>query len=122
MRVGWTWDRAWLYVTGGFAAARLESNVTIPVLGTFSDKRTAYGWVAGAGLEYAFWNNWSVKAEYLYYNLGRHSTIIGGSFTNFAPATGGFSTASVRDDGHILRAGLNYRFGWGVPAPVIARY
>src|SRR5436853_3826156 len=25
MRVGLTWDRAWLYVTGGFAAARLEA-------------------------------------------------------------------------------------------------
>jgi hypothetical protein len=47
---------------------------------------------------------------------------IGGAFTNFAPATGGFSTASVRDDGHIVRAGLNYRFGWALPAPVVARY
>jgi outer membrane immunogenic protein len=67
-------------------------------------------------------NNFSVKAEYLYYNLGRHSVTIGGAFTNFAPATGGFSTASVRDDGHIVRAGLNYRFGWALPAPVVARY
>jgi outer membrane immunogenic protein len=69
-----------------------------------------------------FWKKWSIKAEYLYYNLGRHSTTISGSFTNFAPPTGGFSTASVRDDGHIVRAGLNYRFGWGAPAPVVARY
>src|SRR5712671_5345055 len=27
MRIGWAWDRAWLYVTGGFAAARVDLNV-----------------------------------------------------------------------------------------------
>ena len=41
---------------------------------------------------------------------------------NFAPVTGGFSTASVREKGHIVRAGLNYRFGWEPAAPVVARY
>jgi hypothetical protein len=42
-----------------------------------------------------------------YYDIGRQSTTIGGAFTNFAPVTGGFSTASVREKGHIVRAGLN---------------
>src|SRR4051812_45716446 len=95
---------------------------TVVLSGTSSNSRTSLGYALGGGLEYAFWKNWSIKAEYLYYNLGRHSTTISGSFTNFAPPTGGFSTASLRDDGHIVRAGLNYRFGWGAPAPVVARY
>jgi hypothetical protein len=57
-----------------------------------------------------------------YYDIGRQSTTIGGAFTNFAPVTGGFSTASVREKGHIVRAGLNYRFGSEPAAPVVARY
>jgi hypothetical protein len=28
----------------------------------------------------------------------------------------------VREKGHIVRAGLNYRFGWEPAAPVVARY
>lgn len=119
-----------IYATGGLAYGRtdLAGTIGFPIAptvvlsGTSSTSRTSLGYGLGGGVEYAIWNNWSVKAEYLYYNLGRHSTVIGGSFTNFAAATGGFSTASLRDDGHIVRAGLNYRFGWGVPAPVAARY
>jgi outer membrane immunogenic protein len=131
-RIGFAVDRALLYATGGLAYGRTElayagtigfpSAPTVFLSGASATSRTSFGYTLGAGVEYAFWNNWSVKAEYLYYDLGRHSTIIGGSFTNFAPPTGGFSTASVRDNGHIIRAGLNYRFGWLPPAPVVARY
>jgi opacity protein-like surface antigen len=28
------------------------------------------GWIAGGGVEYAWTNNWTLGAEYLYYNLG----------------------------------------------------
>ncbi|MBV9064521.1 MAG: porin family protein [Methylobacteriaceae bacterium] len=131
-RLGVAFGPALVYATGGLAYGRTDlaytGTIGFPIAptvfltGSSSTSRTSLGYALGGGVEYAVWNNWSVKAEYLYYNLGRHSTIIGGSFTNFAPTTGGFSTASVRDDGHILRVGLNYRFGWGVPAPVVARY
>ena len=131
-RLGVTFGPALIYGTGGLAYGRTDLAYTgtigfpiapaIVLTGTSSTSRTSLGYALGGGVEYAFWNNWSVKAEYLYFNLGRHSTVIGGAFTNFAPATGGFSTASVRDDGHIFRAGLNYRFGWAAPAPVVARY
>src|SRR3954451_23189494 len=102
---------ALLYATGGLAYGRTDlaytGTIGFPIAptgvlsGTSSNSRTSLGYALGGGLEYAFWKNWSIKAEYLYYNLGRHSTI-SGSFTNFAPPTGGFSTASVRDDGHIV--------------------
>ena len=40
--------------------------------GSFS--KTAVGWTAGGGLEYAFLNNWSAKPEYLYADLApRHA-------------------------------------------------
>ena len=31
---------------------------------------TATGWTAGAGIEFAAWNNFSIKMEYLYIHLG----------------------------------------------------
>ena len=34
-----------------------------------SNSEIRVGWVAGAGAEYAFASNWSVKAEYLYVDL-----------------------------------------------------
>ncbi len=131
-RFGVAFDRAVIYATGGLAYGRTDLTYsgriffpvapTVFLAGASTNNRTSIGYTLGGGVEYALWNNWSIKGEYLYYDLGRHSTVIGGTYTNFAPATGGFSTASVRENGHVLRAGVNYRFNWGVPAPVVARY
>jgi opacity protein-like surface antigen len=33
-----------------------------------SETRT--GWTVGGGIEWAFWSNWSAKAEYDYYDFG----------------------------------------------------
>jgi outer membrane immunogenic protein len=105
-RVGWAWDRAWLYVTGGFAAARIDASVTIPVgaaAGTYTDRKVLYGWTVGAGLEYAFWYNWSLKGEYLYVRLENREF-----FDNpFGPVP---SRGGVNVDNHIVRLGLNWRF------------
>ena len=101
-RVGWAWDRLWIYGTGGFAAARIQANVTIPGLGTFSDRHIQYGWTVGAGLEYAFWNNLSLKAEYLYVRLENAEFFP--AFTPVVPRGG------LNVDNNIVRVGLNWRF------------
>jgi len=108
-RIGWAWDRAWLYVTGGLAAARVEADVTIPVgfafPGTYSDTRTLYGWTVGAGFEYAFWNNLSFKAEYLYVRFDDNNYFIG------VPQPLAFANnRHIFLDNNIVRAGLNWRF------------
>jgi outer membrane immunogenic protein len=70
------------YVTAGLAYGGASSNTTFTeqvtgacacgaspsVAGSTSAPRA--GWTAGAGLEYMFAPNWTVKAEYLYYDLG----------------------------------------------------
>jgi hypothetical protein len=74
-------------------------------------------YAAGAGVEYAFTPNWSVKVEYLFTDPGRNSR------TFVAPGGLVGFTFNNREQNRILRAGLNYRFGWaGVPVPVLARY
>jgi outer membrane immunogenic protein len=55
--------------------------------------------------------NWSAKLEYQYYNFGS---------TTFTSGTPEIVGARFRDDEHTIKAGLNYRFGWG--GPVATRY
>jgi outer membrane immunogenic protein len=91
-----------------------------PALFAFSSSSANIGWAAG-GVEYALpanWSNWSVKVEYLYYDLGRTTSNI---FYQYAPNSSTV-TGSIRHNGNIVRAGLNYRFNWWTPAPVVARY
>ena len=91
--------------------------------GSLSNSRV--GWTAGGGLEWLFAPNWSVKVEYLYYDL-RTPTFALSPLTNTF-TTGGvvYSSApfaKTRFTGNIVRAGLNYHFNlWG-PAPVVAKY
>ena len=112
-RFGYTWGPALLYAKGGFAW-RDNNNFNVvsggvPVAFTTSGNRSD-GYTVGAGLEYMFAPNWSAKAEYQYYNFG--ST----TFTSPADIAG----ARYRDDEHTVKAGINYRFGWG--GPVVAKY
>jgi outer membrane immunogenic protein len=88
----------------------------------FSDTRV--GWTAGGGLEWMFMPSWSLKAEALYYDLG---TARFASSPIAVPAlTGQFlfniPETRVKYQGVIVRAGVNYHFNWGAPAPVVARY
>jgi len=39
-----------------------------------NSSRIGVGWTAGAGVEYALWNNLTLKVEYLFVNLGRGDT------------------------------------------------
>jgi len=146
-RLGWlpTPD-VLIYGTGGFAYGRIRESVTesltspvllagspVSVTGngtslacaiaapclTGSSSRIATGWAAGFGGEYAVSPNVSVKAEYLYLNLGDDS------FHAVAPATApGFpipasiTAAYNHINLHTVRIGINYRFG----GPLVAAY
>jgi outer membrane immunogenic protein len=82
------------------------------------------GGTAGFGVEWMFLPNWSLKAEALYYELQTIRTA--GTFSNFNTAGTLFTSSGlntvVRPRGVIARAGINYHFSWGAPAPVVARY
>ncbi len=113
-RIGYAWDRTLLYATGGLAYADIENSATFfgpagqPQFAG-SNRRTEAGYTVGAGIEHAFASNWTLKAEYLYYDF-RDETV------NVAviPGNGGGGTgynSRFENDGHIIRAGLNYKFG-----------
>jgi outer membrane immunogenic protein len=78
------------------------------------------GWTLGGGLEWALNNNWSVKGEYLYANLGKQSFT--SSFTGPNPPPAWTISHSAKWDSlQIIRLGLNYRFG-GPAESVVAKY
>jgi outer membrane immunogenic protein len=93
-RAGYAIDRALLYVTGGYAGA--DDKISLP--GSYSSSQWRNGGVIGAGLEYAFTNNISAKAEYLYAPLGSKSYWDGVNY--------GKSDLNLS----LVRVGLNYKF------------
>lgn len=82
-------------------------------LGRYSDVR--FGWTVGGGFEWMFSPVLSLKAEYLYYDLGqaRHSS--SPLVMAFNPFAGSFANVVVpvsrtRFDGQVARVGMNYHF------------
>ena len=63
------------------------------------------GWTVGGGVEAAFYDNWSMKLEYLYIAT---KNLTGGSALPLGLGTV-TESANVRDN--IIRLGINYRFG-----------
>ncbi len=72
-RVGFAIDNWLLYATGGIAVADVKANSLVASPDTVEASawsKTRVGWTAGAGVEVALNRAWSVKAEYLYVDLG----------------------------------------------------
>jgi outer membrane immunogenic protein len=81
---------------------------------------TFSGWMAGAGVEYAFSYNWSMKFEYDFIGLGGRSFTLPGVIIPALAA----DTISSDHNVQLVKVGLNYRFNWGMPAaaPVMSKY
>jgi outer membrane immunogenic protein len=115
----------WYGTVTGRAGITLSSFPTLLIYGkggfAYGDVRQAWwnttqtGWTAGGGLEWMFMPNWSAKVEYGYHELS------GGNNNGW---NWGWNVNNVnnRTRFHVVRAGVNYHFNWGAPAPVLARY
>jgi outer membrane immunogenic protein len=117
-------DRVLLYATGGLAVGGVNSqgSVNTTTTGGFSsvvwngsNSTVKAGYVVGGGVEWAFYDRWTAKAEYLWYNLGNVShplncTSDGGApcFNDVYPTLGSTSSSVF---GSIVRVGVNYKFG-----------
>jgi outer membrane immunogenic protein len=125
-RFGWAVDHLLLYgkAGGGWVGSNnlTVTNVTTGVsltCGTFltnCGNNNNGGWLVGAGLEYAFTNNWTVKLEYDYLGLGNRTFVIPAA----APFLAGDTFTSNNRNIQMVKVGVNYLFNWG--APVTARY
>jgi len=114
-----------LYATGGLAYGRVRSSTsltqttavggvpTVSTAGSFADNRAGYA--VGAGGEWMASGKWSIKGEYLYYDLGTANYGTGGYGVDEGPSSlpgvgvAGIATSTrVRFNGNIARVGLNY--------------
>jgi len=98
-RAGVAFDRALIFVTGGYAG--VETNASFAVFNGFGGSQNSWvsGGAIGAGVEYAFTNNITAKVEYLYLPLSSTTTFGSTVWSERAPV-----------DVNLLRAGLNYKF------------
>lgn len=128
-----------IYGTGGLAYGGYSSNLQTSVfwkqtggnanfiqIGYNNYSSTMVGWTAGGGAEWMFMPNWSVKAEYLYYDLGKTNGSVINPFYGIDAASGrngleSITNFSSRVSGNIIRAGVNYHFNF-VSTPVVAKY
>jgi outer membrane immunogenic protein len=103
-----------LYVTGGGAMADIKTDASVNLnglapgtlaAGTFHDLKS--GGVVGAGAEVALSGGWSAKAEYLYMDFGtfQHTVNVPNAGTTLPSVT----SSELVD--HVIRGGVNYRFG-----------
>jgi high affinity Mn2+ porin len=104
-RIGYAADSWLFYATGGLAFAG-ERFINMPAVGN-EEKiiHARLGWAAGAGVEYGFAPDWSVKLEYLYSRF-EDANVRFPSGTQYA------STLDFQS----LRIGLNRKLDWpGAP-------
>jgi outer membrane immunogenic protein len=129
-------DNLLAYVTGGFAYGKVEHSAAYntanggtifeifggfgvqcgPVIGSTtntcyagSSSDIATGWTLGGGLEYAIWQRWTLKAEYLYVSLNNKSVAeIGTPVPTFAQSS--VNANFGRTNFNVARVGVNYRF------------
>jgi outer membrane immunogenic protein len=109
-RIGYAFDRALFYGTGGLAMSeysvqRTQLTGLVGAAGpgtveTYSTLRL--GWAAGGGIEYGLGQNWTARIEYLFADLE--------SLTYTFPIAN--RTQAAPDEYvNLVRAGLNFKFG-----------
>jgi outer membrane immunogenic protein len=115
VRAGYAFDRLLVYGKGGAAWTNDNYQVKMTTASNFllfSANELRWGWMAGAGVEYAFTDSWTAKIEYNYMDLGADSL-------RFVEQNGTvFLDSNIRQRMNVVKIGVNYRFG---PAPILVR-
>jgi outer membrane immunogenic protein len=98
-RVGYAVDRTLVYAKGGFGFFNGDATVKDSVAPDMSSKPQSFtGWTLGGGVEYKVSPTWSIKAEYLHFDLGDQQVH--------------FVNSGLRWDNSVtidtLKAGVNY--------------
>ncbi len=110
-RAGVPLNRVLLYATGGAAFAGFTTRVRATSAGGFDDtsSRARAGFTLGGGVDYAFMNDLSLRAEYRYSDYGTLTDQL-----NLPGPVGG--TISHTETDHRVQAAISYRFGSVAPA------
>jgi outer membrane immunogenic protein len=97
-RLGFAADNLLFYGTGGLAYGNAKVEGCIGAV-CGSNSNVNWGWTIGAGMQYAFDQNWILGAEYLYVDLGHPNVDCG-------PACNG----NAKEAFSVARLKLDYKF------------
>lgn len=109
-RTGVVVDDLLLYVTAGAAAARIkttwasDNNNFVDRTETLNESAWRWGWTGGVGVEWAWTDRLTLRAEALYVGLKDHDYVI------FSPDAAGLRSFKDTDSLWVTRMGLNYRW------------
>ena len=141
-RAGLSIDKALFFVSAGpaFGDAKAAVSQKLRYIATAADgvdiardetrwngstSQTRIGFALSAGGEYALTENWVIRGEYMYYNLGNVKMNLHQSWASdpyqtngmcggLCPAGSGFAvankTSSTKVDGNIVRGAVSYKF------------
>jgi outer membrane immunogenic protein len=104
-RLGYAADRWLFYVKGGAAWAGDKYDVTGSFTGIpfgFEGLDQRLGWVAGGGVDWAFYRHWSLVLEYDYYDFGHHSVLMSD------PVNAVSGSVDFKQSVQIAKLGLNF--------------
>jgi outer membrane immunogenic protein len=101
-RVGVAADRVLFYATGGAAWIDVNPSITDAAGATGSLTNTQIGWTAGAGVEWAFAQNWTARAEYLFMDFTPSSTV--------TLSDGSTISQNTTIKNNVVRGGINFKF------------
>ncbi len=122
-RLGYSFGPALVYATGGLAYGLIDSQVTYTstypqlccgagagtvAFGRNNNTETKFGYVVGGGLEYAFSQKYTIKAEYQYLDLG--NTNVGTNYCYLGCTTNELH-AKVDHTYNVVNVGVAYHFG-----------
>jgi outer membrane immunogenic protein len=109
-RVGYAFDRALFYAAGGVAFGDVRTSYSnAPLAAPIGINSNRTGYTVGAGVDYAFTNNWIGRVEYRYTDLGQN--------------TYNAVYDRVRNNSSAVLVGLMYKFGSSAPdLPALAKY
>lgn len=101
-RLGYAWNNVLLFATAGVAFSEFELDHAPANTGDIASE-THTGFIVGGGIEWAHWDNVSIRAEYLFTDFGDENY-------GFIPAGTDIHNIDI-DENHILRAAIVWHFG-----------
>jgi len=112
-RLGQAYGNVLLYGVAGFGWANEKYDMTNPLAAPnhFTGQETRPGYVLGSGVEIALPAGWSTKIEYNYLGLGTRTL-------TFVDLLGNHAPINIEQHLHLVRFGMNYRFGATDPVTV----
>jgi outer membrane immunogenic protein len=109
-------NRLLIYATGGVAygGGTAHFNFFDNATGAFwsgNPSSSRVGWTIGGGVEYAWTNNWTIRGEYLYADLGSNEfTAVSNDVGLGHRFPGVIATGHIDYNASIFRAAVNYKF------------